>query len=85
VVLHNDDMNGMDYVVGALRKVFNYGRTRAVWLMLKAHTTGRCIVWSGSLEVAELKAEQLKSCGPDPQMKSHGAASLSVTIEPLPH
>ena len=84
VILHNDDLNGMDYVVGVLRKVFHYGRLKSIGLMLKAHVTGRCIVWTGSLEVAELKADQLKSCGPDPVMKSRGAGSLSVTVEPLP-
>lgn len=84
VVLHNDDVNGMDYVVSVLRKVFSYGRLQAVWLMLKAHVSGQCIVWSGSLEVAELKADQLRSCGPDPNMKHRGAPSLSVSVEPLP-
>jgi ATP-dependent Clp protease adaptor protein ClpS len=84
VVLHNDDINGMDYVVGVLRKVFNFGRSKAVWLMLKAHVTGRCVVWSGSLEVAELKADQLRSCGPDPSMKDCGAPPLGVSVEPLP-
>lgn len=84
VVLHNDDYNGMDFVVGALRKVFRYSLVQAVKLMMKAHVSGRCIVWTGPLEVAELKADQLRSCGPDPHMKQHGATSLAVTIEPLP-
>src|SRR5262245_41404705 len=84
VILHNDDINGMDFVVGVLRKVFNYGRMKSIWLMLKAHATGRAVVWSGSLEVAELKADQIRSCGPDPRMKPHGACTLSVSIEPLP-
>jgi ATP-dependent Clp protease adaptor protein ClpS len=84
VVLHNDDYNGMDFVVGALRKVFRYSLVHAVKLMMKAHVSGQCIVWTGPLEVAELKADQLRSCGADPHMKQHGATSLSVTIEPLP-
>jgi ATP-dependent Clp protease adaptor protein ClpS len=84
VILHNDDINGMDFVVGVLRKVFSYGRMKSIWLMLKAHSTGRAIVWSGSLEVAELKADQMRSCGPDPSMKQRGAVALSVSIEPLP-
>jgi ATP-dependent Clp protease adaptor protein ClpS len=84
VVLHNDDINGMDFVVGVLRKVFNYGRLKAVWLMLKAHCTGQSIVWTGSLEVAELKADQLRSCGPDPNARDRGAPPLGVSIEPLP-
>jgi len=85
VVLHNDDLNGFDYVVGALRKVFNYSLVKAFWLTLKVHVTGRSIVWTGSLEVAELKADQLRSCGPDPNMKHRGAPPLGVSIEPLPH
>lgn len=84
VILHNDDVNGMDYVVGVLRKVFNYGRMKAIWLMLKVHVTGRAVVWTGSLEVAELKADQLRSCGPDPNMKHRGACTLGVSVEPLP-
>src|SRR3954454_10657259 len=69
VVLHNDDINGFDYVVGVLRKVFNYGRLKAFWLTLAAHVGGRSTIWSGSLEVAELKADQVRSCGPDPAKK----------------
>jgi hypothetical protein len=41
VVLHNDDINGFDSVVGVLRKVFNYGRPKAFWLTLAAHVGGR--------------------------------------------
>lgn len=83
VVLHNDDVNGFDYVVGVLRKVFHYGRPKAFWLTLTAHIAGRSTVWSGSLEVAELKADQIRSCGPDPAKKSKGAVALRVSIEPL--
>jgi ATP-dependent Clp protease adaptor protein ClpS len=84
VVLHNDDINGMDHVVGALRKVFNYNLMKAVGLMLQAHQTGRSIVWTGTLEFAELKADQLRSCGPDPNMRERGAGPLGVSVEPLP-
>jgi ATP-dependent Clp protease adaptor protein ClpS len=84
VVLHNDDVNGADYVVVALRKVFNYSLTKAIGLMLQAHVTGRSIVWTGTLELAELKADQLRSCGPDPNMRERGALPLQVSIEPLP-
>lgn len=84
VVLHNDDINGFDYVVGVLRKVFHYGRVKAFRLTLQVHLTGRGIVWSGVREVAELKADQLRSCGPDPRMKASGALRLRVSVEPLP-
>ena len=84
VILHNDNFNGFDYVVAVLRKVFNYDRVKAYQLTMAAHTSGRSIVWSGVREVAELKADQIRSCGPDPQAKANGALTLRVTIEPLP-
>jgi len=84
VVLHNDDLNGFDFVVGVLRKVFHYDQLKSTRLTLEAHETGRSVVWSGSLEVAELKADQVRSCGADPRMSARGALPLRVTIEPLP-
>ena len=84
VVLHNDDVNSFEFVIGVLRKVFNYGRLKAFWLTLKVHCSGRGVIWSGTLEVAELKADQVRSCGPDPARKSSDAAALTVTVEALP-
>lgn len=84
VVLHNDDLNGFDYVIDVLCKVFHYERLKSRRLTLEAHETGRSVVWSGSLEVAELKADQIRSCGPDPRMSAAGALPLRVTLEPLP-
>ena len=84
VIVHDDDYNGMDYVVGVFQKVFHYSMSKATILTLEVHNSGRALVWSGSMEVAELKADQVRSCGPDPNMKSKGAMTLKVTIEPLP-
>ena len=83
VILHNDDINTVEFVVGVLQKVFSYPLEKCVQLMLEAHTSGRSVVWSGSLEVAELKADQIHSCGPDPNQKGRGALPLGVTIEPM--
>ena len=84
VVLHNDDLNGFDFVIEVLRKVFHYDQVKSLQLTLQAHETGRSVVWSGSLEVAELRADQIRSCGPDPRMAARGALPLRVTLEPLP-
>jgi ATP-dependent Clp protease adaptor protein ClpS len=84
VILHNDDVNTFDHVVNVLRKVFRYEQPKAVLLTNEAHKTGRSIVWSGVLEVAELKADQIRSCGADPERKAEGALSLRVSVEPLP-
>lgn len=80
VVLHNDDHNTMPFVAAVLQKVFGYTLQKCVELMLEAHETGRSVVWVGPLEVAELKADQIHSCGPDPTAAKSEA--LRVTIEP---
>ena len=82
VILHNDDINGMDFVILVLRKVFGYTDQKCFELMLEAHEKGRAVVWVGALEVAELKADQIRSCGPDPDQKRKGAQPLGVSVEP---
>ncbi|HQR06395.1 MAG TPA: ATP-dependent Clp protease adaptor ClpS [Gemmatales bacterium] len=81
VILHNDDFNTFDFVIEVIMKVFHYPVEKAVAHTLEAHQTGRSVVWSGSKEVAELKAEQIHSCGADPEAKSRGAQPLQVSIE----
>ncbi len=83
VILHNDQVNGFGFVVEVLQKVFGYGKPKALQLTLTAHLRGRSTVWTGSLEVAELKAEQIQACGPDPERMKAGAHPLEVSIEPL--
>ena len=81
VVLHNDDHNTQPFVAMVLRKVFGYTFEKCVELMLEAHEKGRAVVWVGPLEVAELKADQIRSCGPDPH--AVGAKHpLGVSVEP---
>lgn len=81
VILHNDDSNSMDFVVMVLRKVFGYTVEKCVELMLEAHEKGRAAVWVGALEVAELKADQIRSFGADPFVKK-GGHPLGVSVEP---
>ena len=83
VIVHDDPHNGMDFVVLLFCKVFGYEVAKAAELMMEVHTQGRSIVWTGALEVAELKAEQITSAGPDPRAKA-GTGPLGVTVEPLP-
>lgn len=83
VVLHDDDVNGFDFVVHVLQKVFGYGEARAFQLTLEAHLSGHCVVWTGPLEIAELHAERIHACGPDPLKTGAGARPLRATVEPL--
>jgi len=61
VIIENDDDHSQLFVVMVLRKVFGYDDTRAVELMLTAHTAGEAVVWTGPKEVAELKLDQLRT------------------------
>jgi ATP-dependent Clp protease adaptor protein ClpS len=80
VILHNDDSNSMQFVVMVLRKVFGYTPEKCFELMIEAHEKGRAVVWIGAMEVAELKADQIHSCGADPLVEK--AAPLGVSVEP---
>ena len=81
VILHNDDISSMDWVLLVLRKVFGYSVEKCYELMLEAHETGRSVVWIGSLEVAELKADLMIGCGADPRTADRGSEPLRVTVE----
>jgi len=53
VVVMNDDVNLMTYVVHVFRKVFGYETERARRHMLEVHEQGRSVVWTGGREAAE--------------------------------
>jgi len=84
VILHNDNLTTMEYVVVVLMRVFHYGVFKSYSLMWAVHTKGRAPVWSGAKEEAESKAAALRDCGPDPIMRLFGAKTLRVTVEAQP-
>jgi ATP-dependent Clp protease adaptor protein ClpS len=53
VVLLNDDVNLMLYVMHVIMKVFSVSKEKAQQHMNEAHETGRSIVWTGTKERAE--------------------------------
>jgi ATP-dependent Clp protease adaptor protein ClpS len=81
VILENDDHHSFEFVVEVLRKALAYTEEKAFLLTHEAHTKGRAVVWTGSKEVAELKAEQLQSFH---EIRPDGAklGPLGVVIEP---
>jgi ATP-dependent Clp protease adaptor protein ClpS len=83
VIIHNDDINTMEWVVAVLQKVFSYRLEKCHTLMMEAHDTGRAVVWVGPLEVAELKADQVIGCGPDPSQSERKPEAIRVTVEPV--
>ena len=60
VVVMNDPVNLMSYVVMVFRRVFGYDETRAQRHMLEVHEEGRSILWSGEREKAEAYVYQLQ-------------------------
>jgi ATP-dependent Clp protease adaptor protein ClpS len=63
VVVWNDPVNLMSYVVWVFRTLFGYDEPKATKLMLQVHHEGRAIVSSGPLEKAELDCHRLHHHG----------------------
>ena len=53
VVVLNDPVNLMSYVVMVFKKIFGFDESTARQKMLEVHEQGRSIVWSGLREKAE--------------------------------
>ncbi len=53
VLLLNDPVNRMSYVVMVLRRVFGFDEEEARRHMLEVHENGRSVVWAGTREQAE--------------------------------
>ena len=60
VVVLNDPVNLMSYVVLVFKKVFGFDEATARKHMLEVHEQGRSIVWSGLREKAEAYAFTLQ-------------------------
>lgn len=63
VVVWNDPVNLMSYVVWVFRRLFGFPIEEATRLMLQVHHEGRAIVSSGPLEKAELDCHRLHHHG----------------------
>jgi ATP-dependent Clp protease adaptor protein ClpS len=71
-------------VIQLLGKVFGYDVPKAFQLALEIHERGKAIVWSGTLELAELKRDQIMGYGPDNFGPKPVEFPLGVSVEPLP-
>jgi len=70
VILHNDDVNDMEYVVETICRLTPLNVEQAVEKMMEAHLKGMALLLVCHRERAELYQEQFRSC------------RLTVTIEP---
>ena len=60
VIVLNDSVNLMNYVVMVFRKVFGYNELKANKHMLEVHQLGKSVLWVGEREQAENYAYQLQ-------------------------
>jgi ATP-dependent Clp protease adaptor protein ClpS len=63
VIVWNDPVNLMDYVVFVLRKLFGHSLEEATRLMLAVHNEGRASVSQGPREQAEMDCYRLHQYG----------------------
>ncbi len=63
VLVWNDPINLMSYVVFVLQKLFGYSTEKATQLMLDVHEKGRAVVSNGTREKAELDVFRLHEYG----------------------
>ncbi len=59
VVVHNDPVNLMSYVIMVFQRVLGFPRDKATRHMLEVHHKGRSLVYTGERERAEAIVEQL--------------------------
>src|SRR5688572_1530236 len=65
VIVLNDEDHTFAYVIEGLMKFCHHKFERASQLASQVHRTGSAVVWTGTLELAELKRDQLRTMGPD--------------------
>jgi ATP-dependent Clp protease adaptor protein ClpS len=63
VIVWNDPVNLMSYVVYVLQKLFGYSREKATRLMLQVHHEGKAAVSEGTREKAESDVARLHAHG----------------------
>ena len=63
VIVWNDPVNLMSYVVYVFQKLFGYSREKATMLMLDVHQKGKAVVSNGSREKAEADVARLHAHG----------------------
>ena len=76
VLLHNDDVTPMDFVVEVLRGVFTKDQATAWKIMMEAHEAGIALVEIVPYEHAELRVDKTRSLA---RARQH---PLTLSIEP---
>ena len=81
VVLWDDQDHTYDYVIEMLQKLFGHDLATAFQMAKEVDTAGRCNVFTGTLEKAEFKRDQIHGYGADPRIP-RCKGSMSATVQP---
>jgi ATP-dependent Clp protease adaptor protein ClpS len=83
VILWDDPEHTYDYVIGMMRELFHMTETQGRKLAERVDTDGRAVCLTTTMEHAELKRDQIKAYGRDPNSQ-RSKGSMSASIEPAP-
>ncbi len=83
LILLDDDDHTYEYVIEMLGAVFGYSTERAYQLAKEVDATGRSVIYSGALEIVEMKQERVHAYGADWRIE-RCAGSMTTVIEPAP-
>lgn len=81
VVLWDDQDHTYEYVIEMLGRIFGHSRDTAFQMAAEVDATGRCNVFTGGLEQAEFKRDQIHAFGADPRIP-RCKGSMSASVEP---
>ena len=76
VVMHNDDVTTMDFVIMILKQIFFYDDNTAVEIMLQVHNADKAIVGTYTYDIAQSKAQKATA------MARKENFPLLLTVEP---
>jgi len=80
VILWNDDDHTYEYVIIMLNTIFGYPVEKGFQLAREVDTRGRAIVFTSTLEKAEIKRDKILGFGPDPLLEQ-SKGSIIATLE----
>ena len=80
VVLWNDDDHTFEYVIYMMQDLFAHTKEQSRKIAVTVHLQGRAIVYTGHLELAELKREQIHAYGAD-KFVNDCEGSMWATVE----
>jgi ATP-dependent Clp protease adaptor protein ClpS len=83
VLLWNDDDHSYGYVITMLQELFGHPIEKGFQLAREVDSRGKAIVLTTTMEHAELKRDQIKAYGKDPDIRAC-KGSMSSSIEPAP-